>query len=91
MAINPATEVYLLDPEGAVLGHAAPAGIAVRDRVAIGPLRTFLDRPRNCRSMATIRATPTSGRCFRQHRCATTNASSAILDESSAVRPTARW
>ncbi len=45
MAINPATEVYLLDPDGMITGHAAPAGTVVRDRVALGPVRAFLDLP----------------------------------------------
>lgn len=43
MAINPAIEVYLLDPEGRVLAHAAPEHKVRRARVDLAPLRGFID------------------------------------------------
>lgn len=45
MSLNPAAEVYLLDPDGMVLRHAAPPDRPVHDRVALGPLRAFLAEP----------------------------------------------
>ena len=45
MALNPATEVYLLDPDGAVLHHAAPPGRTVQARVALAPVLAFLADP----------------------------------------------
>lgn len=43
MMVNPAVEVYLLDNEGAIVGNAAPPGHLKRDRVALAPIRRFLD------------------------------------------------
>ena len=45
MALNPATEVYLLDPDGRIVGHAAPPGRALRERVALEPVLAFLADP----------------------------------------------
>jgi signal transduction histidine kinase len=42
MVINPSIEVYLLDPEGRILAHAAPPGKLQRQRIAVQPLRDFL-------------------------------------------------
>ncbi|WP_367185312.1 sensor histidine kinase [Rugamonas sp.] len=42
MMVNPSVEVYLLDPAGRVIGHAAPAGHLKRDRVGLAPLLNFL-------------------------------------------------
>jgi signal transduction histidine kinase len=42
MAINPAIEVYLLDPAGRVLAHAAPDHKVRRARVDLAPLYAFL-------------------------------------------------
>jgi signal transduction histidine kinase len=42
MTVNPAVEVYLLDPEGRIAGHAAPAGRLRRERVDLAPLRRLL-------------------------------------------------
>jgi two-component system, OmpR family, sensor kinase len=43
MALNPATEVYLLDPHGRILRHAAPPEKVKRDRVDVGRVQAFLD------------------------------------------------
>lgn len=42
MAINPTTEVYLLDPNGRILRHAAPPGRVRLEAVAIEPVRQLL-------------------------------------------------
>ena len=42
MVINPAIEVYLLDPEGALLAYSAPAGTVVRESVSLEPVHRFL-------------------------------------------------
>ena len=43
MVINPSIEVYLVDPEGAILAFNAPPGRVQRDSIAVAPLRAFLD------------------------------------------------
>ena len=43
MVINPTIEVYLLDPRGEILAYSAPAGVVVRERVALGPVDRFLE------------------------------------------------
>ena len=45
MELNPATEVYLLDPDGRIVGHAAPPGRELPDRVALAPVLAFLADP----------------------------------------------
>ena len=42
MEINPAIEVYLLDPNGSVLAYSAPPGKVKSRRVALDPIRRFL-------------------------------------------------
>ncbi|WCM95236.1 HAMP domain-containing histidine kinase [Acidovorax sp. NCPPB 2350] len=42
MVVNPSVEVYLLEPDGRIAGHAAPAGRLRRDRVDLEPVRRFL-------------------------------------------------
>lgn len=42
MMVNPSVEVYLLDPHGVVIGHAAPAGHLKRRVVELGPIRRLL-------------------------------------------------
>lgn len=42
MAVNPSVEVYLLDDQGRILGHDAPSGHLVRNRVDVAPLRRLL-------------------------------------------------
>lgn len=44
MEINPAIEVYLLDPEGEVLAYSAPPGKVKERNVSLGPIRRFLGR-----------------------------------------------
>lgn len=43
MTVNPNVEVYLLDPDGRIVGHAAPPGHLKRDHVDLAPLRRLLD------------------------------------------------
>lgn len=43
MVVNPSVEVYLLEPDGRIAGHAAPEGRVQRDRVDLAPLRRLLD------------------------------------------------
>ena len=43
MVVNPNVEVYLLDMDGRIVGHAAPAGHLKRDRVNLEPIRRLLD------------------------------------------------
>ncbi|MEL6078861.1 two-component sensor histidine kinase, partial [Stenotrophomonas maltophilia] len=42
MAVNPIDEVYLLYDQGRILGHDAPTGHQVRNRVDVAPLRRLL-------------------------------------------------
>lgn len=44
MTVNPSVEVYLLDNDGRVVGHAAPAGHLMRNQVDLGPIRRLLAR-----------------------------------------------
>ncbi|WP_373987878.1 ATP-binding protein [Duganella sp. BuS-21] len=43
MTVNPSVEVYLLNNEGRVVGHAAPAGHLMRDHVNLEPIRRLLN------------------------------------------------
>ncbi|MDY0744658.1 HAMP domain-containing sensor histidine kinase [Paucibacter sp. R3-3] len=43
MLVNPSVEVYLLDPAGRIVGHAAPEGRLLREQVDLGPVRRFVD------------------------------------------------
>ncbi|MBB5606319.1 MULTISPECIES: HAMP domain-containing sensor histidine kinase [unclassified Janthinobacterium] len=42
MTVNPSVEVYLLDPHGVIIGHAAPAGHLLRPVVNLAPIHRFL-------------------------------------------------
>jgi signal transduction histidine kinase len=42
MAVNPSVEVYLLAPDGRIIGDAAPSGHIKRDRVDVAPVRRLL-------------------------------------------------
>src|SRR5215471_11528355 len=42
MVINPSIEVYLLDPQGAILAYSAPPGRVPRQQVALDPVHRFL-------------------------------------------------
>lgn len=42
MMVNPSVEVYLLEPDGRIAGHAAPEGRLRRDQVDLAPIRRFL-------------------------------------------------
>lgn len=43
MVINPRIEVYLLDAQGRILSYSAPEGRVRGERVALEPIRTFLE------------------------------------------------
>jgi signal transduction histidine kinase len=43
MVINPTAEIYLLDAEGNILGHAMEPGSLLHDRVDLGPVRALID------------------------------------------------
>jgi len=43
MVANPAIELYLVDADGRIIGHAAPPDKVVRDRIEIEPVRRFID------------------------------------------------
>jgi signal transduction histidine kinase len=42
MSVNPSVEVYLLDGMGTIVGHAAPFGHVLRERVAVEPIEHLL-------------------------------------------------
>lgn len=42
MIINPNIEIYVLDPNGGVLGHALPENSVDASSVALGPIKSFL-------------------------------------------------
>ena len=42
MVINPTAEIYLLSPDGNILGHAFPPDEIVVDRVEVGPIKDLL-------------------------------------------------
>jgi signal transduction histidine kinase len=42
MVINPSIEIYLLDPEGKILGYVAPEKVVKMDKVSLIPIRQFL-------------------------------------------------
>lgn len=46
MVINTRIEIYLLDPQGEILAFSAPPSRVKRQRVALGPLRAFLEGAR---------------------------------------------
>lgn len=46
MIINPTAEIYLLSPDGRILGHALPHDEIVVDRVEIGPIHELLSESR---------------------------------------------
>ena len=43
MMVNPSVEVYLLEPDGRIAGHAAPEGRLRRDHVDLAPIHRMLD------------------------------------------------
>lgn len=44
MVINPMVEVYLLDSQGKILGHALPTGSVEREQVDIEPIKQVINR-----------------------------------------------
>jgi signal transduction histidine kinase len=43
MIINPTAEIYLLDSDGLILGHALPPETVLTDRVNLNPVRSLID------------------------------------------------
>jgi signal transduction histidine kinase len=67
MAVNPSVEVYLLDPQGRIMGNDAPPGHLKRDSVDIAPIRRLLagaplpvlgDDPRSLHGRKVFSAAP---------------------------------
>jgi len=46
MVINPTAEIYLLAPDGEIIGHAVPPEEVVVDRIDVGPIRDLLSESR---------------------------------------------
>jgi two-component system OmpR family sensor kinase len=44
MVVNPGIEVYLLDPNGNIVGFSAPPGKVKRQKVSLEPLKSFLNK-----------------------------------------------
>ncbi|MGD0883738.1 MAG: HAMP domain-containing sensor histidine kinase [Thermodesulfovibrionales bacterium] len=70
MVVNPNIEVYLLDPNGNILAFSAPPGKVKRQKVALEPVKSFLnktdafpilgDDPRNLKRKKVFSAAPIS-------------------------------
>ncbi|WP_454724624.1 MULTISPECIES: HAMP domain-containing sensor histidine kinase [Cupriavidus] len=67
MVVNPSVEVYLLDEQGRILGHDAPAGRLQREQVDLQPVRRLLaggalpilgDDPRSAAGRKVFSAAP---------------------------------
>jgi len=68
MVINPSIELYVVDPQGAILAYNAPPGKVKRARISLGPVRSFLaggeefpirgDDPRDPRGSKVFSAAP---------------------------------
>lgn len=43
MVINPTAEIYLLDTDGRILGHALPEGSVIQEQVDLDPIRSLID------------------------------------------------
>jgi len=43
MVINPTVEIYLLDKQGKILGHAMPPDSIQTEQVNLGPVQTLID------------------------------------------------
>lgn len=43
MAVNPSVEVYLIDKNGNIIGHAAPEGRIKRQQISIAPLKAAIN------------------------------------------------
>ena len=64
MVINPTVEVYLLDVDGRILGHALPPGSLATDRVDLGPVRTLLGGEGELPVRGTDPRNPERGKVF---------------------------
>ncbi|OZI30526.1 two-component sensor histidine kinase [Bordetella genomosp. 10] len=67
MAVNPNVEVYLVAPDGRIVGDATPRGHMLRDRIDVAPLRRLLagdplpiygDDPRSLTGRKVFNAAP---------------------------------
>jgi len=45
MVINPTAEIFLLDADGRILGHALPPETVLRDSVDLQPIRSLIETP----------------------------------------------
>lgn len=64
MVINPAIEVYLLDPAGTVLAYSAPDGSVERTAVSLAPIQTFLGGPERLPVLGDDPRDPTGRKVF---------------------------
>jgi signal transduction histidine kinase len=64
MVINPTVEVYLLDVEGRILGHALPPETVLTDRVDLEPLRRLLAGDGELPIRGTDPRSPTRAKVF---------------------------
>ena len=48
MILNPALEIYLLDPNGQILSHRLPGNQVQQTRVDLNPIRQYLQPNRGC-------------------------------------------
>ena len=69
MVVNPVAEVYLLDPQGNILGHALPPAEVTRNASGHRSHPALpVAAPRGRRFAATTRATPARRKCSRCRR-----------------------
>lgn len=104
MAVNPSVEVYLLDPQGRIVGDDAPPGHLKRDRVDTRPIQRFIagdalpilgDDPRSPSARKVFSAAPiastqgeTTGYVYVVLLGEAHDALAAQIDESSVLRTT---
>jgi two-component system OmpR family sensor kinase len=77
MVVNPSIEVYLTDPDGALVAFSAPPGEVVRERIDLAPVAAFLDGdtdfpllgddPREARGRKIFSAAPITDEGGRLH------------------------
>lgn len=90
MAVNPAVELYLLDPDGRIVGHAAPPGHLLRDHVDLAPVRRLIGGA-ELPCSATIPGARTRARSSTPPRFASTARRPATSMSSCRARRATRW
>lgn len=64
MVINPVAEVYLLDADGRILGHALPASEVRAEAVDLAPVRRYLAGDASLPAFGTDPRNPSAGKIF---------------------------